>query len=116
MESKKKELDEYKENEEKLKSELGLLLPRINELKSALAEKRKRLEDAEKGLKEFSKAKAELEMNSARLNYLNNERAQAKKELDDLNAKINSYGEIKTNEKHDFDALLNVEKNKLDDY
>jgi len=116
LESKKKELDEYKENEEKLKSELGLLLPRINELKSAVAEKRKRLEDAEKGLKEFSKAKAELEMNSARLNYLNNERAQAKKELDDLNAKINSYGEIKTNEKHDFDALLNVEKNKLDDY
>ncbi len=115
--AKKKELRSCLENEERLKNEIGLLQPRIEEVKKSVEEKKKNLDETEAKIKESSKIRNDIEVGLSKIKYLKNEITGIENEIKSIDGKINENAAIeKVNEnidvliKNEMENLGNAEK------
>ena len=114
IEIKKKDLDDYSENETRLKNELDLLKPRIDEIKTRLENERRILSELEAKIKELSKAKNDLDVNLSKAKYLKNEEAALEADIKSINEKINAYGIVVSDAKENITEIIKQEKQGLD--
>lgn len=110
---KKKEFEEYTTNDTRLKKEIDLMKPRIEETKGIVELKRKALEINEMKAKGLAKLKNEFEVNKVRISYLNNEINSAGKELEEIDSRMASYGDIKDADNKNIEGAIKQEKERL---
>lgn len=115
IDAKKKELNEYAANEIRLKNEIDLLKPRVDEMKTNLEEKKKELCRIEDKLKEANRIRSEIEVNMIKTNYLSKEIMSIKKEIGEADAKINSYGDVMIDDSPDVEDMIKSKKSMLED-
>ena len=112
---KRKELNDYKSNEIKLKNEIDLLKPRLDSIRTLLELKKNHMDSLDLNLKDLNRLKSGLEMNSMKSKYLNNELNGIKKDIEETTTRLSSYSDIKeVIGMGDIDMLVKKEKLKLE--